>query len=92
MRLLRIIEGKPMRRYGHVSGKNEQRIPDKVLNMRVIGKHPRERPRSGWEQQVRKNVIQKEEKKEGKPQEEAEEEEELGDDTDKRRGVNIRRP
>jgi hypothetical protein len=41
--------------------KNEWRIPKKVLNMKVKGKRPRRRPRSGWEQQIRKDVTPREE-------------------------------
>jgi hypothetical protein len=40
---------------------NEWRIRKKVLNMKVKGKFPRGRPRTRWEQQVRKDVTQKEE-------------------------------
>jgi hypothetical protein len=40
--------------------KNEDRIP-KILNMKLKGKHPRERSNLWWEQQVRKDVTQKEE-------------------------------
>jgi hypothetical protein len=42
---------------------NEEKISNEVLNMRVKGKCPRGRPRSRWEQQVRKDVT----KKEGRP-------------------------
>jgi hypothetical protein len=39
---------------------NEERIPKKVLNMKVKGRHSRGRPRSRGEQQVRKDVTQRE--------------------------------
>jgi hypothetical protein len=39
---------------------NEDGIPMKVLNMKLTEKCPRHRPRSGWEQQVMKDVTQKE--------------------------------
>jgi hypothetical protein len=35
---------------------NEERIPKKVLNMKLKGKCPRMRPRPRW-QQVRKDVT-----------------------------------
>jgi hypothetical protein len=49
-----------MRWHGHVLRINEERIPNKVLNMKVKRKHPTGRPRSRWEQQVWKHVTQKE--------------------------------
>jgi hypothetical protein len=49
-----------MRWYGHVLRMNKERIPKKVSNMKVKGKHPRGRPRSRWEQQVREDVTQRE--------------------------------
>jgi hypothetical protein len=39
---------------------NKKRIPKKVLNMKVKGKHPRGRLRLRWEQHVRKDVTQEE--------------------------------
>jgi hypothetical protein len=38
---------------------NDERIPKKVLNMKLKGKHPRGKPRSGWERGVRKYVTHK---------------------------------
>jgi hypothetical protein len=49
-----------MRWCGHVLRMNEERIPKKVLNMNMTGKHPRGRPRSRKKQQVRKDVTQRE--------------------------------
>jgi hypothetical protein len=37
---------------------NEDRIPDKGLNVKIEGRHPRVRLRSRWEQQVKKDVTQ----------------------------------
>jgi hypothetical protein len=37
-----------------------ERIPQEVLNMKLKGEYRRGRPRSRWEQQVRKDGIQKE--------------------------------
>jgi hypothetical protein len=59
-----------MRWYGHILRMNEERIPNKVLNMTVKGKCPRGRLRSRMEQEVRKDVTQKE----GRPGEEIEKE------------------
>jgi hypothetical protein len=39
---------------------NKERIPKKVLYLKVKGKCPRGRPRSRWKQQVRKDVRQRE--------------------------------
>jgi hypothetical protein len=36
---------------------NKERIPRKFLNVKVKGKHAVRRPRSGWEQQVRKDIT-----------------------------------
>jgi hypothetical protein len=44
--------------FGHF--KNEDRIPKKILNMKLKGKQPREKSNLWWEQQVRKHVRQKE--------------------------------
>jgi hypothetical protein len=43
---------------------NENRIPKKILNIRVKGKFPRERPISKLVQQIRKDVTQQEGRKE----------------------------
>jgi hypothetical protein len=48
-----------MKWYGHDIKINEERITKKVLNMQVKGKRPRGRPRSRWEQQVRKDVKER---------------------------------
>jgi hypothetical protein len=45
-----------MRWYEHILRMNKEIIPKKALNMKVKGKCPRRRLRSGWEQ----NVTQKE--------------------------------
>jgi hypothetical protein len=50
-------------------GMNEERIPKKVLNMNIEGRHSRVRPRSRWEEQVRNCVTT-----EGRPWEETEKE------------------
>jgi hypothetical protein len=64
---LNILEGKlthkRMRRYRHVLRMNEERIPNKVLNMKVKEKHPKGRQRSRWEQQIRLDVTQNERRK-----------------------------
>jgi hypothetical protein len=51
----------------------------KVLNMKVKGKCPRGKMRSRWEQQVRKDVTQREGN-----------EEELWEDRDRWRGLTVR--
>jgi hypothetical protein len=43
-----------IRWYGHILRIKEERITKKVLSMKVKGKHPRGRPSSRWENQVRK--------------------------------------
>jgi hypothetical protein len=57
-----------MRLYGHISRINTQRIPKKVLNMKLKGKQPRGKLKS--RQQERKDVTQRERR----PWEETEEE------------------
>jgi hypothetical protein len=49
-----------MRRHGHFLRINEERIPEKVWNVKVKGKQPRGKPRSRWEQQVREHNTQRE--------------------------------
>jgi hypothetical protein len=46
--------------YGHMLRMNKDRIPMKVLNMK-LKTYLRGRLRSSWEQQVRKDVMQTEE-------------------------------
>jgi hypothetical protein len=41
---------------------DEDRIPEKILNMKIKGKCPKQRPRSRWEQQVRNDVMHKQER------------------------------
>jgi hypothetical protein len=36
---------------------NAGRVAKKVLNMKLKGRHPRRRPRSRWEEQVRKDMT-----------------------------------
>jgi hypothetical protein len=48
-----------IRWYRHVLRMDKDRIPDKIFNMKIKGKCPKERPRSRWEQQIM-NVMQKE--------------------------------
>jgi hypothetical protein len=43
-----------------------------VLNMKLKGNHPRGRPRSRWEQQVRRDVIDEERRISGEVEEEGE--------------------
>jgi hypothetical protein len=49
---LNILGGKlrnnRMRWYRHIIRMNEERVPKKVLNMKVKGKYPRVRPKSRW--------------------------------------------
>jgi hypothetical protein len=35
----------------------KDRIPEKIFNIKLIRKHSRGRPRSRWEQQIRKDVL-----------------------------------
>jgi hypothetical protein len=49
-----------MRWYDCVARIIEERIPQIFFNMKVKGKCPSGRPRSRWEQQVRKDVTQRE--------------------------------
>jgi hypothetical protein len=46
---------------GHILRMNE-RIQKKVQNMKAKGKQSKGRPRSRWEQQVRKDVTEREKK------------------------------
>lgn len=41
---------------------DEERIPKKILNMNVTGKHPRGRPRPRKQKQVKKDNKQREER------------------------------
>jgi hypothetical protein len=54
------ITNNRLRLYGRVLRMNEERIPENVLNMEIKWKQPRGRQRLRWEQQIRKNVTQKE--------------------------------
>jgi hypothetical protein len=49
-----------MRWYGHILRMNGDRIPKKVLNMKVYGKCRRGRLKSRQEPQVKKDVTKKE--------------------------------
>jgi hypothetical protein len=65
---------------------NEDRLPKKVLNMKAEGTFPRGRQISRWEQQVRKDVTQKQRTWEHTEQEE------LWEDRDRWRGLVVNDP
>jgi hypothetical protein len=69
-----------IRRYGHIFRMNREKITKKSMSMELKGKHQRGRPRSGWEQQIRKYVTWKIRKKG------------LWEETDSCRGFVARRP
>jgi hypothetical protein len=46
-----------MRWYGYALRINKDRIPKKVLNMKIKGKHPRGRLKSRWKQQGRAFML-----------------------------------
>jgi hypothetical protein len=49
-----------LRWYGHVLRLEEERTSKKALNTKVNEKYPSGRLKSGWEEQVRKYVTQRE--------------------------------
>jgi hypothetical protein len=42
--------------FGHKMRVTEERIPKKMLHTKMKGKQPRERPRSRWIDQIRKDI------------------------------------
>jgi hypothetical protein len=44
-----------LRRFGHVQGMEENRIPKRVLSMKLEATRPRGRPRNRWQDEVRKD-------------------------------------
>jgi hypothetical protein len=64
----------------------KERIPKKILDMKVKGKWSCGRLKSRWEQQVRKDITQRE----GRTRDETEKEEELWEDRDRWRSLVVR--
>jgi hypothetical protein len=50
------IEKNRLRWFGHAKRMDEHRIPKTVLEMKMRGKRPRNRPRTWWLYQVRRDI------------------------------------